>query len=213
MSSIGVSLYTFGDSILDCGHYNDFGLTPGRLLVENDDALFPEFRGQDLRSLGTAKLIHRARDGATVSELPDQARDVDVDGPAIAILTVGGNDILWDLGYGRVVAAFEDRLDDFVRTLPIRPILLGNVYDPSFGDDANNFLGVDPALTRAAHRVVNAAIARVASRYGQLVDLHAHFLTGDPSWFTRTIEPSLRGASEVRRCFLPYVLRVSNALD
>jgi hypothetical protein len=44
-----------------------------------------------------------------------------------------------------------------------------------------------------------------ASRYGVLVDLHAHFLTGDPSWFTRTIEPSLRGASEVRRCFLPYL--------
>jgi hypothetical protein len=54
---------------------------------------------------------------------------------------------------------------------------------------------------------VNAAIAAVALRHGQLVDLHAHFLTGDPSWFTWTIEPSLRGASEVRRCFLPFVFR------
>ena len=36
----------------------------------------------------------------------------------------------------------------------------------------------------------------------KLADLHAHFLTGDPSWYTQTIEPSLVGASEVRRVFL-----------
>jgi len=29
---------------------------------------------------------------------------------------------------------------------------------------------------------------------------------GDPSWFTRTIEPSLVGASEVRRAFLAMLL-------
>jgi acyl-CoA thioesterase I len=39
-----------------------------------------------------------------------------------------------------------------------------------------------------------------------LIDLHAHFLTGDPSWFTQIIEPSLQGASEIRRCFLHEVL-------
>ncbi|HEX5749153.1 MAG TPA: hypothetical protein VFZ09_23120 [Archangium sp.] len=34
-----------------------------------------------------------------------------------------------------------------------------------------------------------------------LIDLHAHFLGGEASWFTSTIEPSPRGASEVRRCY------------
>lgn len=53
---------------------------------------------------------------------------------------------------------------------------------------------------------MNTTIQEIASSYGQFVDLHAHFLTGDPSWFTATIEPSLRGASEVRRAFLPYVV-------
>ncbi|HEY9805526.1 MAG TPA: hypothetical protein V6D04_03105, partial [Candidatus Obscuribacterales bacterium] len=53
---------------------------------------------------------------------------------------------------------------------------------------------------------INTVIQEIAARYGQLVDLHAHFLKGDPSWFTATIEPSLQGASEVRRAFLPYVL-------
>ncbi|MBA2565084.1 MAG: hypothetical protein H0V09_06635 [Gemmatimonadetes bacterium] len=56
---------------------------------------------------------------------------------------------------------------------------------------------------------MNEVLARLATRYGRLVDLHAHFLTGDPSWFTRTIEPSLRGASEVRRAFLGDVLALA----
>jgi acyl-CoA thioesterase-1 len=89
-----------------------------------------------------------------------------------------------------------------VRTPPLRPVLLGNVYDPTFGDDAKNFLGVDAKLARANHRRVNEAIAEVALTHGALVDLHAHFLRGEPSWFTHMIEPSLIGASEVRREFL-----------
>src|SRR5438874_1535718 len=63
-------LHTFGDSILDCGHYNEHGVDPGRLLLRNDDALFPEFKGQDLLSHGPARLEHRAVDGATVESLP-----------------------------------------------------------------------------------------------------------------------------------------------
>jgi hypothetical protein len=99
-------------------------------------------------------------------------------------------------------------LDDFLRALTVRPVLVGNVYDPSFGDDRNNFLGVDPALARRNHGRMNAALAELGRRYGAAVDLHGHFLTGDPAWFTRTIEPSLVGASEVRRAFLPSVLEI-----
>src|SRR4051794_25254390 len=58
-------LVTFGDSILDCARYNEHGVTPGQLLVQNDDRLFPEFHGRDLQSRGPASLEHRARDGAT----------------------------------------------------------------------------------------------------------------------------------------------------
>ena len=205
---IMVTLYTFGDSILDCGWYNEFSVHPGQLLVHNDDHLFPEFRGQDLQSRGIARLEHRARDGATVAGLESQAQGLHVEGQAIALITIGGNDLLRGLiqDTGEGIAAFADALDEFVQQLPIRPVLLGNVYDPTFGDDSRNFLGVDPAVSRKNLQRVNAVIEKVANRYGHLVDLHAHFLTGDPSWFTATIEPSLRGASEVRRAFLPYVL-------
>ena len=199
---------TFGDSILDCAHYNEHGVTPGQLLVRNDDRLFPEFRGRDLQSHGAARLEHRARDGATVSGLASQAAGLHVDGDAVALLTVGGNDLLRGLvtDDGAGIEAFGRALDAFLAGLPIRRVLIGNVYDPTFGDDRRNFLGVDPAVARANHRRLNAVLADLGSRYGALVDLHAHFLAGDPSWFTRTIEPSLIGASEVRRAFLPHLL-------
>jgi hypothetical protein len=198
-----------GNSILDCGRYNTFGVHPGQLLVRNDDKLFPEFKGRDLRSRGPARLEHRARDGATVAGLALQAKGVKPDGESVALLTVGGNDLLTGLAAdsGAKASAFEISLEQFVRKLPIRPVLLGNVYDPTFGDDARNFLGIDARIARRNHRRVNDIIASLASRYGRLVDLHAHFLAGNPSWFTRTIEPSLIGASEVRRMFLQALER------
>ncbi len=199
-----LTVYTFGDSILDCGIYNDFGVNPGQLLVKNDDGLFPEFRDEDLSSRGPARLEHRARDGATVGDLPAQARGLTVEGPALGLLTIGGNDLIGGLiaDPGPGIEAFARALGRFLETLPIRPVFIGNVYDPTFGDDSLNFLPVDPALARANHRRLNAGLAGLAARHGELVDLHAHFLDGDPSWFTKTIEPSLRGASEIRRCFL-----------
>jgi acyl-CoA thioesterase-1 len=205
-ASKAFQLFTFGDSILDCARYNEHGIHPGQLLVRNDDELFPEFAGRDLTSSrGAAHLTHRAVDGATVAGLPHQARGLPAPaGPAAALLTVGGNDLLQGLAAdkGRGVLAFKTALERFVSTLPIRPVLLGTVYDPTFGDDAQNFLWIDPRLARGNLRRVNDAIHEVAARHGLLVDLHAHFLTGNPSWFVRTIEPSLTGASEIRRAFL-----------
>ncbi len=178
-------LYTFGDSILDCGRYNAYGVHPGQLIVRNDDTLFPEFKGRDLQAGRAARLDHRALDGATVAGLHAQSQGLVPRDESLALVTIGGNDLLSGLAAdnGRGIRAFESVFDAFLRALPIRPVLLGTVYDPTFGDDARNFLGI-------------------AGRYGKRVDLHAHFLTGDPSWFTRTIEPSLTGASEVRRAFL-----------
>jgi acyl-CoA thioesterase-1 len=203
-----VSVYTFGDSMLDCGHYNAFGVNPGQLLVQNDNRLFPEFRGHDLVSLGPARLIHRAQDGATVSNLPAQVRGLPVEGESIALLTIGGNDLLSrpDMGQGAETQRFAEALESFLQSLPIRPVFLGNVYDPTFGDDSFNFLDIEPSIAQQSHRILNVVIAELARRYGALVDLHTHFLTGDPSWFAQIIEPSLRGASEIRRCFLRQVL-------
>jgi acyl-CoA thioesterase-1 len=202
-----LTVFTFGDSVLDCGRYNERGLDPGQLIVRNDDALFPEFRRRDLASRGAARLVHGAVDGATVDDLPAQARGVAPNGAAVALLTVGGNDMLRGLAADRGpgLRAFEGALERFLRALPIRPVLLGTVYDPTFGDDARNFLGVPAPVVRANLARINAVIGELALRHGRLADLHAHFLRGDPSWFTRTIEPSLVGASEIRRVFLAAI--------
>jgi len=138
-----------------------------------------------------------------------QARGLRAAARSIAIVTVGGNDLLRGLAgdSGAGVLAFEATFERFLRVLPVRPVALGTVYDPTFGDDTRNFLGVPAAIARANHRRVNDVIERLAARHGTLADIHAHFLTGDPSWFTNTIEPSLTGASEVRRVFLAACLK------
>lgn len=206
------TLVTFGDSILDCGRYNAHGVHPAALLVRNDDTLFPEFRGQDLASRRRATLVHGAVDGATVDGLPAQLARVGVPrAPAAVLLTVGGNDLLRGLAAdtGPGMLAFERKLLAFLARLPARPVLIGNVYDPTSGDDSRNFLGVPAATARRNLARMNEVLRQAAGRHGALVDLHAHFLRGDPSWFTRTIEPSLVGASEVRRAFLPHVLEAA----
>jgi len=183
-----LSVLTFGDSILDCGRYNRHSVNPGKLLVRNDDHLFPEFQGQDLQSLRGGRLIHRAVDGATVDRLEVQADGVAASGDGVALVTIGGNDLLRGLAVdqGSGLRAFARTLRQFCERLPVRPILLGTVYDPTFGDNARNFLGVEPRLARTNLRRVNEIIAEIALRYGAVADLHAHFLTG---------------ASEVRRVF------------
>lgn len=201
------TVYTFGDSILDCGRYNGYGVTPGALLARNDDALFPEHAGSDLASLGDVRLVHRAVDGARVDDLGAQAAGVAWGGPGVAVVTCGGNDLLAHFHgarFGTPLPALARKFDEFLGSLPV-PALVANVYDPTCGDDALNFLQVPASVARAALARVNAAIAEVVARHrdATLVDLHAHFLRGPLTWFAHTIEPSLEGASEVRAAFYP----------
>ena len=153
-------------------------------------------------------MIQRRLNGATVDDLEEQRADLEPsDGPTAALLTVGGNDLLHDLFQGERMdlAAFSRKLDSFLKKLPIRPVLIGNVYDPSCGDDAQNLLGVAPALARPALRELNETLRAAADRLGsdgRLIDIHAHFLTGDLSWFVQTIE---RGSPVgIRRAFLEF---------
>src|SRR5919205_22318 len=81
-----LTVYTFGDSILDCGRYNAHGVHPGQLVVRNNDKLFPEFKGRDVQTHRPARLEHRARDGATLSKLPLQSRTLSVRGEAVALV-------------------------------------------------------------------------------------------------------------------------------
>lgn len=207
-------LITLGDSILDSGRYNRFGLNPGRLIVRNSAALFPRFIRHDLSHKYRVGLRHRAQDGATVTSLRRQAHGIEAASRRqAAIMTIGGNDLLTGLladegGVATSIFAYE--LETFLAAFPVRPVFVGNVYDPSFdGEDPAwaGFLakaGGADAL-RPQHRRVNEVIAEVVAdtRGAYLVDLYGHFLAhGNPSWYSHRIEPSWRGCGEVRRVFL-----------
>jgi len=212
-------LFAFGDSVFDCGHYNERGVTPQALLARNDDRLFPEFRGRDLWSLRGNKavtVVHTAVDGATSADLERQISIRSVPRDAIVMVSIGGNDLLQALPSlsDAELEAFPRLVRGALERLAHARLFVANVYDPSFGDDFNNFLDVDPATARRAHGRVNEILALETTRVGAcLVDLHAHFLSGEPSWFTRQVEPSLTGASEVRRVFLDAIVRTNAAAD
>lgn len=177
------AVHTFGDSILDCSRYTG-GVTPAALLARNDDELFPEFRGRDLATLlgRDVNVVHRAEDGATVSWLATQIDAGPIPDSALTMLTIGGNDLLQGLLAGRPedLDEFEQALRSALARLSHTYLFVGNVYDPSFGDDSRNFLDIDPAPARRALAAVNGILAAETARAGgQLVDLHRHFLTGE----------------------------------
>lgn len=58
--------------------------------------------------------------------------------PSLCICAAGGNDLLRVAmadPSGQEVEQAAARLEAFLDRLPLRPVLLGNVYDPTFGDD------------------------------------------------------------------------------
>jgi len=145
----------------------------------------------------------QAKHGASVASLPGQARGIARRHDAPALLAIGGNGP--DRRPGRRQGPRHPRLRARARSVPASPAdspgPARHRLRPDLRRCARNFLGVAAKVARANHGRDNDVIARLAQRHGRLVDLHAHFLSGDPSWFAQTKEPSLIGASEVRRAF------------
>jgi len=142
---------------------NDHGATPATLLACNDDLLFPEFRGRDLSTWfgRTVAVVERAVDGSTVGDVPRQLAIAPVPAGAIMLLTIGGNDLLEGLvlGDNPAFAAFQRTLRRILDAVKHARLFVGNVYDPSFSNDARNFLSIDPSIARRAHRRVNETLA------------------------------------------------------
>jgi len=138
------TVHTFGDSVLDCARYNDHGVTPAALLARNDDTLFPAFRGRDVATLlaAEAPLVPRATDGVTVADLRRQLSGHRPADGTLVMLTIGGNDLLQGLAgdTAGLPRGFERELRWVLGELAHTDLFVGNVYDPSFGDDSQNSL-------------------------------------------------------------------------
>lgn len=196
------------------------------LLHSNDDARWGEFRGRDLERLHPAlEFLNLAEDGAMIDdvateELARLGRD-SRDPGILLTLTAGGNDLLDALGTGRSldreVRKIEQRYADLVATireeLREATLVLTTVYDPT--DGTGRLPGLDRLLPLEYLHRFNDRVRHLADEdEGTLVaDVHHHFLghgmtaAEDDRWYwhQNPIEPSARGASEIRRVWLGTV--------
>lgn len=170
-----------------------------------------------------------AEDGATTTRvlgiqlprIPD-----DLEEPALVTLTAGGNDLLalLDLtprrrdgppaesrqdGVEKVARLLERIVNRLRSRFTASTLLVGTVYDPSDGTGRLEEDGViRPEAVEALH-AFNDRVRGLSDGDGvRVVDLHDHFMghgltEPDPArrwyWPHSIIEPSLRGAHEVRR--------------
>ena len=196
-------------------------------LVANDDARWPEFAGRDLQTLSPGVAAQTlAADGATIGDLfSEQLPLVDGGGgPTLVTLTLGGSDLLGAFGgvagAARMAAAVRDIVQayshcvgELARRLPDATLVLTTVCDPTDGTGQAPGLVVGrAALPLAELAALNAHIRQLAARTpgARLADAHAHFMGHGATapeaerWYWRrsVVEPSVVGASELRRVWL-----------
>ena len=194
------------------------------LLYQNDDARWPDDQGADLVTRYPGIALHSlAADGATIGDVFGEQLTQLGDGDAATLVTlaVGANDLLSAFAnkprasllerIARDVAeAYELLLDAVRRTRPNSLIILTSLYDPSDG------LGRIPGILEDAGALplhvlhgFNAQVRRLAEGTPQVAfaDVHGHFqghgasAVDDERWYWRRslLEPSARGAHEIRR--------------
>lgn len=196
------SYVILGDSISDNGGLGPFFYD---LLVQNDDAKYPDEKGKDLKTAdgATIKVVKNSQSGAQSKNLPKQVSGLptSLPGPVAITVTIGGNDmqgnILAILGNNDTAerAAFAKNLktsyDELTRPDRFGPgvkvkIFHANIYDPSDGE--GNFaesgcpgiLAAFPKQPTTVHfDAWNKAGSDVVTAYGEqavVVDMHSTFL-------------------------------------
>jgi hypothetical protein len=198
----------------------------GSLLFRNDDERWPDFIGDDLRTLAGCEEIQRlAMDGASIGDIFDEqilALEPS-DAPTLVTLTAGSIDLLSAVATKPAPA----RMEAIVRDAVTGVVALGEMLHARFSDltlvlttlpDPTDGLGLftDPrdgdAIPPGALLQFNAQLRdRARSLSGTVVaDAHAAFhgngLTSPEAerWFWRRNphEPSAAGASGLRACWL-----------
>ena len=214
--------YALGDSIsiddYPAAETGRAGLGAASLFHRNDDSVWPEFRGRDLRG----SFINLAADGATTHDVLERQlpRVRKSDDDAIVTVTAGGNDMLMHLGSHAappgLVDGMIDRMTRIVSVLsdrlPNARILIGTVYDPSDGTNVLDGQRFDREAQWLA-RYNDAVRDMAGGKRVILADIHRHFLGHGTTaklqdrwyWSGLIFEPGARGASEVRRLWLECV--------
>jgi lysophospholipase L1-like esterase len=194
------------------------------LFYRNDDTRWPEFSGRDLlvQSPGL-EFRNLAEDGAMINDVATEelARvGHDSEDPGILItLTAGGNDLLdallarrpLDSAVSRIAWRYAELVASVREELPRATLVLTTVYDPTDGTgrlpglEAYGTLPLEyldrfnQQVRETARTTPNAVLADVQK------DFLGHGVTAPEQerwyWRRNLIEPSARGASEIRRAW------------
>jgi len=197
------------------------------LFYRNDAERWPDEVANDLVTFYPGiELLNLATDAATIGDVfGEQLTQVeDTDEPVVLTLTIGTNDLLSATAnkpkrplLDRITADIAEAYDFLVDALrgrfPNGTLIVNTLYDPSDGTgvltgrgDNRDALPADVLDRMNDHiRALSVGTPRVL-----LADLHAHFLGHGATvaeaerWYWRRsmLEPSARGASEIRRLWL-----------
>lgn len=192
------------------------------LLYRNDDLRWPELRGQDLtHGSPDVEFQNLAEDGVMIDdvateELARLGRD-SRDPGILLTLTAGGNDLLDALAGGerldkavtRIIRRYTDLVETVRDELRRATLVLTTVYDPTDGTGRLPGLDAYGRLPLEHLERFNDHVRELAATTPGVVlaDVHRHFLghgvaaRESERWYWRgnLIEPSARGASEIRR--------------
>ena len=192
------------------------------LLYRNQDTLFPEFQGRDLKTLyPEIQFQNLALDGATtIHVLHEQLGRIKAprDQRTLFTLTAGGNDILLGQDANAIVNRLEIIVNKIIREYPHCDLIIGTIYDPTDGVKDLFEDGRDMTREYEILTIVNETIRQFGKHSNvSVIDIYSHFLghgshckdsnnpyykPEDPSlWYVLTIEPNIRGAHEIRRLF------------
>jgi lysophospholipase L1-like esterase len=191
------------------------------LLYRNQDRLWPGFAGRDVgHAWPDADFHNLTEDGALIDDVAteelarigEEAHEPHV----LVTVTAGGNDLLdallagaaLDKAVRRIERRYTDLVDALNEALPRATLVLTTVYDPT--DGTGRLPGLDALgklpLEHLDH--FNQHVRETAARCGAvLADVHRHFMGHGMNapegerwyWRNNMIEPSARGASEIRR--------------
>lgn len=197
------------------------------LLFANNSDLWPEFEGKDLKTAHPGiEFVNLAEDGATTFNFLEggylsmlsKYRDV----PIIVTVTLGGNDLLTIINRepysetsfraetANLAMRYRYVMELLTSSLTRSICLMTSIYDPT--DGAGLLPGFPDFKDKLKwlHRI-NRFIRAYAIRNNHLyADVYGHFkghgLTANADrrwyWAPNPIEPSARGASEIRRLWL-----------
>lgn len=191
------------------------------LLYRNHDELWPEFKGRDLVSSGYDVYECLAMDSARMPDVLGSQLPLTDPLSDLITLTIGGNDLLHILATVRDIdqitadarslqREYTWMIDRIHHHAPRATIVCSSIFDPTDGTGQLREDGLKVPIHLLFE--LNDAIARTCGErsFTKFANIAKHFsghgitAAGDDRWFWKgsVIEPSARGASEIRRVWV-----------